>query len=314
MATPRHHPGERDLERLLESSAWVQSLAASLASDPSEADDLVQETWLAALRSPPRKEGAHRSWLRRVVGNFTRLGFRNRARRLERERLAASPEAVAGPEEAIERAELTRRLVEKVLELEEPGRTVVLLRYFEGLTGPEIAARLGIRPGAVRMRLKRALDQLRRKLGDDPRSREAWWALLPAVLAAPGTSRAAPEPGCLTAAHVPPGQVAPGGTVASFAAKAAIVVASLGAGCLIGGRPLERAAEPGVPPAVTTALEERDSRIRELEEKLDRARSELEQAAAWRLDIERRIRSTRAAVARLSLDALPFAEPAADPA
>jgi DNA-directed RNA polymerase specialized sigma24 family protein len=81
---------DMNVERLLENTTWVQSLAASLASDPHEADDLVQETWVAALRRPPREHGSHRSWLRRVLYNFAYLNFRSRSRRLERERLAAS--------------------------------------------------------------------------------------------------------------------------------------------------------------------------------------------------------------------------------
>ena len=40
-------------EDLLRHSAWVQALARTLVRDADLAEDLVQETWLAALRRPP---------------------------------------------------------------------------------------------------------------------------------------------------------------------------------------------------------------------------------------------------------------------
>src|SRR5205814_10341316 len=41
-------------EELLAHAGWVRALARELVRDASTADDLVQETWLAALRHPPR--------------------------------------------------------------------------------------------------------------------------------------------------------------------------------------------------------------------------------------------------------------------
>jgi RNA polymerase sigma factor (sigma-70 family) len=299
-----------DVERLLENSAWVRSLAATLVSDPHDADDLVQETWVAALRRPPRERSAHRSWLRRVLRNFAYISFRNRSRRLERERMVASPEAIRGPEEAVERAELTRRLVERVLDLDEPSRTVIMLRYFDGLTGAEIAARLGVQPGAVRMRLKRALDQLRQGLGEDPGAREAWRGVLLFPLVAAGRPPASPAPG--------PAAAGPGLSVAgagsSLIAKAALVVCCLGAGGLLGTRLAEPPPASSVSTAVAAAEGQHDARIRELEETLEEMRSELEQETAWRIDLESRLRSTQEAVAQLSSRLAVVEQPVADPA
>jgi RNA polymerase sigma-70 factor (ECF subfamily) len=295
-----------DVERLLEDSAWVQSLAARLVSDPNEADDLIQETWVAALRRPPREQSGHRSWLRRVLRNFAYLSFRSRLRRLERERLAASPEVVSDPQAAIEKAELTRRLADKVLALDEPSRTVIILRYFDGLTGSEIAARLGIQPGAARMRLKRALDELRRELGDDHGSPEAWRGLLLVPLVAAGR-----PPATCAGAHLdPPVPV----RFSSLIAKAAVVLACLGAGGLVGSRLGEGPAAPGVSTVMTAALEDRDSRIHELEEQLAETRSELEKGAAWRLDLEERLRATEEAVAQLSIQPSAYENRTANPA
>ena len=47
-----HAPNVR-IDDLLAHAGWVRGLALSLVRDPGAADDLVQETWLAAMR---RKE------------------------------------------------------------------------------------------------------------------------------------------------------------------------------------------------------------------------------------------------------------------
>src|SRR6185503_8317505 len=59
------------LEGLLDEAGWLRTLAASLASDAAQAEDLVQDTWLAALRREPRP-GEARPWLGRVVRNLAR--------------------------------------------------------------------------------------------------------------------------------------------------------------------------------------------------------------------------------------------------
>ena len=55
----------------------------------------------------------------------------------------------------------------QVLGLDEPARKTVLLRYFDGLSAPEIAERRGENPVTVRKRLSRALAVLRARLERD---------------------------------------------------------------------------------------------------------------------------------------------------
>ena len=61
----------------------------------------------------------------------------------------------------VEKAALQRALVEAVLELEEPYRTTVLLRFFEELPQREIARRMQTSTATVNSRLTRALAKLR---------------------------------------------------------------------------------------------------------------------------------------------------------
>jgi RNA polymerase sigma-70 factor (ECF subfamily) len=62
-----------------------------------------------------------------------------------------------------------RRLQVRVLleRLAAGDREVLVLRFLERLSTAEAAAVLGISPGAVRLRLLRALERLREHLGDD---------------------------------------------------------------------------------------------------------------------------------------------------
>jgi hypothetical protein len=58
------------IESLLDQGELLGRLARALVRDENTADDLVQETWLAALQTPP--EGNVRSWFAVVARNLVR--------------------------------------------------------------------------------------------------------------------------------------------------------------------------------------------------------------------------------------------------
>jgi len=171
--------GAVPLEALLAESAWLRRLATSLVRDPAAAEDLVQETWLAALKNPPTADRPLRPWLRTVLENFVRMRARGEQARTTRERREAREEATQGEVELVERVEEQRFLAREVLKLEEPFRSTLVLRYYEGLSSIQIAERVGSNDNTVRWRLKRGLELLRERLdrrhGGD---RGAWLALL----------------------------------------------------------------------------------------------------------------------------------------
>lgn len=149
------------IAELLAQATWLRRLAVQLVRDEHAADDLTQDTLLAALESRPRGEGSLRPWLARVLRNRVTERFRRGAALARRESEASRDEALPSSDELVARGELQRRLVEAVLGLDEPGRTLVLLRYYEGLEPTEIARRLGRPAGSVRVQLHRALARLR---------------------------------------------------------------------------------------------------------------------------------------------------------
>ena len=167
-------------EVLLSQMSWVRSLARSLVDDPHAADDLCQETYLAALESPPANHRSPRGWLRVVLRNFLLQDARGDERRRRREEYAARREVTSATSELVERVAVQKQVAEAVLELEEPYRSTIILRYFEELPPRKIAARTEVPVSTVKTRLDRGLKQLRDKLTRVHGERGTWMlALLP---------------------------------------------------------------------------------------------------------------------------------------
>jgi DNA-directed RNA polymerase specialized sigma24 family protein len=117
-------------EGLLADSRWLRALARGLVGEVG-ADDLVQETWLSALRRPPRLLTNLRPWLRTVARNLSLRDRDRQDRRRKREARSAQAESQPSTSDLVARATLRRSVVDAVLDLEEPYRSTILLRFFE---------------------------------------------------------------------------------------------------------------------------------------------------------------------------------------
>ncbi len=158
--------------------ASLRRLARGLLYDRDRAEDVVQEAWLAALRSGPR--GARLGgWMREAVRRIARSAGREESRRSTRERRAARPEALASAADAAARIEILRGLLDAVDALEEPYRTAIVLRFFDELPPREIARRLGVPVNTARTHVRRGLERLRQRLdGERGRNRQGFLAAL----------------------------------------------------------------------------------------------------------------------------------------
>ena len=187
MAAP---PTPVPIEVLLEHRAWVHRVARALVADDATGDDLEQEAWVRAHTKPPRHGGALKAWLGTVLRRAASDARRSERRRKRREVAAARPERQRSTLDLVTEAEALKRVVTALLDLEEPYRTAIFLRYFDGMTPPQIAERTGVPLETARTRLKRGLDRLRERFDRESGGRRATWMLVLLPLA----ERAAPEP------------------------------------------------------------------------------------------------------------------------
>src|SRR6266550_3465174 len=146
-----------DLERLFRAH-WPLAFRAAVlvVRDTAAAEDIAQESFLAAVRALDRfdRRRPFGPWLHRIVVNRSIDYARARALRAE---VAEAPEPAAG--------EHTRGLSDELLaalhRLAPDHRAVVVLRYLLEYTPGEISNLLAIPRGTVNSRLRRALDDLK---------------------------------------------------------------------------------------------------------------------------------------------------------
>jgi RNA polymerase sigma-70 factor (ECF subfamily) len=183
--------GERD-ERAFEEvmrrhNRMLYRLARSILKDDAEAEDAVQDAYLAAYRHIEAFRGGAKlsTWLARIVINEAYARLRRRrhtaevvplaaasdtaedARLRSEEGSAMADDAAARPERAAMRSEVRRMLERRIDALPEQFRTVFILREVEELTVEETAACLDLAPATVRTRAFRARALLREALERD---------------------------------------------------------------------------------------------------------------------------------------------------
>jgi RNA polymerase sigma-70 factor (sigma-E family) len=139
-------------------------VATLLLGDQPSAEDVVQEAFIGLYRALPRLREPEKSlpYLRASVVNGCRSVIRARRRALLRPVQHELP--VWSAESAAIAGEDRRELLEAVAGLPRRSREVLALRYYLGLSDPEIAAALGVSRGTVSSTASRALAGLAREL------------------------------------------------------------------------------------------------------------------------------------------------------
>jgi RNA polymerase sigma factor (sigma-70 family) len=175
-----------DATSLLEHRDFVLCIARALLRDESDAEDAVQDTYLAAMESAPPKTGRTRAWLGGITRNIARNRQRADARRQAREKRVARPERTAA--ESSEKLRWQQRVVEAVLELDPKYRDPLVLRFYEDMPPREVAERLDIPVNTVRTRNRRAIEQLRAVFDSRHGGRAAWSAGIALLLVGSATA------------------------------------------------------------------------------------------------------------------------------
>lgn len=149
----------------------VVALAMSRVADPTEAEDIAQDSFLKAyshlhsLKDRSRFAG----WLAKIAmqecSNTVRRDIRSRAalggRVTDSEVLDAIPARWSNPGLSGSQIQFIRRMLRQM-----PAklRKIIVMRFVAGLSCVQIAEQLGKRPGTVRVWLHRAYNILRKEL------------------------------------------------------------------------------------------------------------------------------------------------------
>lgn len=171
------YDSKAEFERLIEETRKrARSMASQLTRNPTEAEDLLQETWTKAWRgfgsyTPDRP---FLNWLLRIM----QRAYLDSRRRLNPIRKAESlnslisptdgevqevqiPDTSAGPDEQLFRKQLREELHASMAELPSVYRDAIVMCDLEGLTYAEIADEQKTTVGTVRSRIHRGRKLLR---------------------------------------------------------------------------------------------------------------------------------------------------------
>ena len=166
-AAYRESTGERRSLSEAEFTAYVQERRASLyatayhlTGDRFEAEDLLQSALFSTYRAWERisDKAAVGGYLRRTMTNLHISAWRRR--KLNEYPTEELPET-AGDTDAMRGTELRAVLWQALARLPELQRTMLVLRYYEGRTDPEIAEILDISVGTVKSSIWRSLRRMR---------------------------------------------------------------------------------------------------------------------------------------------------------
>lgn len=157
-------------EFLRQVAPTLQRYGLRMCRNEEDAQDIAQESLIAAVRNLDgfRGEASVSTWLYTIARSFCIK---------KRRRKKGSPESMETLHDAIpataDRADeqVQRRDFEQALErvlnsLEESQREVFMLRDIEGLSAKEVAGTLGISEAAVKSRLHRVRDNVRRAMAE----------------------------------------------------------------------------------------------------------------------------------------------------
>jgi RNA polymerase sigma-70 factor (ECF subfamily) len=154
------------LEALIETHGTrLLRSATLLCGNETNAQDLVQDTFVAAFRSLHRFRGQASlyTWLHSILLNLTRHNRRDGKRLVYDNELALKEVAIFEEQPTASDLETAATELARALQqLSEPHREVLVLRYYEHLKIGEMARRLGVSTGTVKSRLHYAIQEMQK--------------------------------------------------------------------------------------------------------------------------------------------------------
>lgn len=177
--TKEENQKQRDFqEEIIPHLDSIYNFALRLTSDPTDAEDLVQDTIVKAYRffNSYEKGTNARAWLFRILKNSFINNYRKKSKQPNQvdysdvspfyESVRSEQSDTTDLEDHMYREMLDDELTEALQSVPEDFRTVVLLCDVEGFTYEEIANMLDVPIGTIRSRLHRGRNLLKAKLTD----------------------------------------------------------------------------------------------------------------------------------------------------
>jgi RNA polymerase sigma-70 factor (ECF subfamily) len=168
--------GDREAFRVLVDTHTraVFRLAFRMTGNESDAEDMVQETFLRAWKQIGKFDGraSFSTWLHRICANCSLDHIRAAKRKQDlhtdpeenTDPMSQIPAVTPSPERLALSSEIAARLMPALDELSEMERVAFVMRHYEGVGIEEISVALGVHPGAAKHSVFRAVQKLRRAL------------------------------------------------------------------------------------------------------------------------------------------------------
>ena len=174
----RHNPATGARRLVAEYRDRLYQVAYRLCLNAADAEDLTFRTFQRAIE----RIGSYRDdrnffqWLYAILVNFRRMDVRRKAANMLdfTDDLPDPPDTAPDAAETLAAAQDAAAVRQAVAALPEIFREVVVFRYFEDLTVPEIAQVLGVPEGSVKSRLSRAKERIRSFLSGTIRTEAAF--------------------------------------------------------------------------------------------------------------------------------------------
>jgi RNA polymerase sigma-70 factor, ECF subfamily len=148
------------------------ALARSQGCSPAVAQEVVQETWAAVVRSIHAFEGRStlKTWIFRILVNAANAHAKRERRSIPLSgnvfELDAARRTALPVDEQVVWKETVGRVQSAIESLSSSQRNVITLRDVQGWSSAEVRAQLGLSDGNQRVLLHRARAQVRRSLAD----------------------------------------------------------------------------------------------------------------------------------------------------
>src|SRR5512140_1541486 len=171
-----HSPASEIYDRY---AGRIYNFALRFLKNPEAAEDAMQEVFVKMLKHANQFQGDAKlsTWLFSITANWCRDYLRkadNKAKETEEVLVSLPAPAEYGPDRTLEQREDQLRIQRALQQLTPEQREAILLSRYQGLSYAEIAQIAGCSEGAVKTRVFRAMETLKKALAGEASGGNRW--------------------------------------------------------------------------------------------------------------------------------------------